>query len=126
MTVKSDKFPVADDITFFKVGKNLYEAKTIPVSVGFSTLLGKEFAINNQAEYFELGTNPVLNTAVSLTGGKLFKPEQVNEISDFVISTSERLRLVKEDIGHWFVVAALSVFLIEVCIRRIWEKKNAQ
>ena len=126
VTVKSDKFPVADDITFFKVGENLYEAKTIPVSVGFSTLLGKEFAINNQAEYFELGTNPVLNTAVSLTGGKLFKPEQVNEISDFVISTSERLRLVKEDIGHWFVVAALSVFLIEVCIRRIWEKKNAQ
>jgi hypothetical protein len=121
--VKSDKYPTAQGMSFTRTGENQYQADFMPSQPGFSQILGKNFAVNYEAEYQGLGLNPALEDVVSMSGGKFFKPSDSKEIVSFIRSVSKRTRSEKTTIIWPFILSAAIIFLIEVTIRKIRERK---
>jgi len=118
-TVKSDKFPTSEELDFVKTGDMLYTARFTPHEQGFDVLLGRSYAINYDPEYQKIGFNPELADIVENSRGKLFKPDEMDEIVAHVKSVSRRQITEKEVIVQPLMWAVLLIFLVEVCIRRI-------
>ncbi|MBU0461065.1 MAG: hypothetical protein KJ574_00605, partial [Nanoarchaeota archaeon] len=118
-TVKSDKFPTSDVLEFIKSGDKLYTSKFTPTETGFNELLGAMYAVNYEPEYQSIGFNPALGDIVENSRGKLFKPDEVDKIIEHVKSVSKRRITEKQIIVQPLLWAALLLFLVEVCIRRV-------
>ena len=121
--VKSDKYPTAESISFTRTGENQYMADFIPSQLGFGQILGKSFSVNYEKEYQSLGMNSMLEEVVAMSGGKFFKPTDAKEIVSFIRSVSKRTRSEKTTIVWPFILAAAIVFLIEIGIRKVREKR---
>jgi hypothetical protein len=121
--VKSDKYPSAEGLSFTRTGENQYKAGFIPVQKGFNQVLGKGFAVNYEEEYQSLGMNPRLEEIVSMSGGKFFNPRDSKEIANFVKSVSKRSKVEKTTIVWPFILAAAIIFLIEIGLRKVREKR---
>jgi len=121
--VKSDKYPSAEGLSFTRSGENQYKADFLPTQKGFSQILGKGFAVNYEAEYQYLGMNQRLEQVVTMSGGKFFNPTDSKEIASFVKSVSKRSLTEKTTIVWPFLLAAAIIFLIEICIRKIRERR---
>jgi hypothetical protein len=121
--VKSDKYPVAEGLSFTRVGENQYKADLIPGKAGFNQVLGKSFGVNYEQEYQQLGMNQRLEEVVSVSGGKFFKPTDIKEIVSFVKSVSKRTKVEKTTIIWPFILAAAIIFLIEIGIRKVRERR---
>lgn len=121
--VKSEKYPHAEGLSFTRTGEKQYSAELILEEPGFHQVLGKTFAINYETEYQYLGMNPRLEEVVSMSGGKLFKPSEVKDIIDFVKSASKRSRVKRTTIIWPFLLLAAIIFLIEISIRKIRERR---
>ncbi|MFH0870108.1 MAG: VWA domain-containing protein [archaeon] len=119
--VKSDKYPTADGITFSRSGENQYKTSILAKATGFNQLLGKEYAVNYEQEYQQLGMSPELEGLAAMSGGKVFKPSESKEIVEFVKSVSKRNRTERTTIIAPFILAAAIIFLIELAMRRIRE-----
>ena len=121
--VKSDKYPSAEGLSFTRTGENQYKASFLPSTKGFNQVLGKSFGVNYEIEYQYLGLSPRLEEVVSVSGGKLFKPADTEEIVSFVRSVSKRTKTEKTTIIWPFVLLAAIIFLIEIFIRKIRERR---
>ncbi|MBN2052115.1 VWA domain-containing protein [Candidatus Woesearchaeota archaeon] len=121
--VKSDKYPSAEGLTFTRTGENQYQSDFIPTATGFNQVLGKSFAVNYEKEYQQLGLNPGLESVVAQSGGKLFKPTDSKGIANFVKSISKRSKVERTTILWPFLLAAAIIFLIEITIRKIRERR---
>ncbi|MBT7902934.1 VWA domain-containing protein [Candidatus Woesearchaeota archaeon] len=119
--VKSEKFPKAEGLTFNKIDENKYKAEFVRTKTGFDTLLSKDFGVNYDPEFENIGVSPNLNTVVHATGGKVFKPDQVDKIIKHVKSVSKRSITERTLLTLPFLVLALLLFLLEVVLRRIYE-----
>jgi len=122
--VKSEKFPKAEDLTFYKTGENIYTSKIESSAQGFNEVIGVVYASNYDAEYQKLGINPELQGIVESSNGKIFKSDEHKEIMNHVIKRSERFDIIKKKMMWPFITAALIIFLVEVSIRRIVEQKQ--
>jgi len=121
--VKSDKYPSAEGLTFTRTGENQYSADLIVREKGFNQVLGKSFAINYETEYQLLGMNPRLEEVVSMSGGKVFKPSDIKDMISFVKSASKRTSVERTTIIWPFLLLAVIIFLIEISIRKVREKR---
>ena len=121
--VKSDKYPSAEGLSFTRTGENQYTTELLAADKGFSQVLGKSFAVNYETEYQSLGMNPRLEEVVSMSGGKVFKPSDAKDIVSFVRTASKKSRLERTTIIWPFLLLAVIIFLIEIGIRKIREKK---
>jgi hypothetical protein len=121
--VKSDKYPIAEGLSFTRVGENQYKADLIPGKAGFNQVLGKSFGVNYEQEYQQLGMSQRLEEVVSMSGGKFFKPTDTKEIVSFVKSVSKRTKVEKTTIVWPFILAAAIIFLIEIGIRKVRERR---
>ena len=121
--VKSEKYPVAESISFTRTGENQYMADFIPSQLGFGQILGKSFSVNYEKEYQSLGMNSMLEEVVAMSGGKFFKPTDAKEIVSFIRSVSKRTRSEKTTIVWPFILAAAIIFLIEIALRKVREKR---
>ncbi|MFH1916578.1 MAG: VWA domain-containing protein [Nanoarchaeota archaeon] len=117
--VKSDKRPTAEGYEFYKTDTDMYESEkfTVP-KTGFSQILATTFAVNNEKEYAFIGYNDNLAKITSSTGGKLFKPQDIDEIVDFMRKSSRKTHLKKVSFTWLFVILAIIIFLIEIGIRK--------
>ena len=86
-------------------------------------MLGKTFGVNYEIEYQALGMNPRLEEVVSMSGGKVFKPTETKDIVSFVKSASKRSTVKKTTIVWPFILLAAVIFLIEIGIRKMREKR---
>ena len=86
-------------------------------------MLGKSFAVNYEIEYQNLGMNSRLEEVVGMSGGKIFKPSDTDEIVDFVKSVSKKTKLERTTIIWPFLLLAVIIFLIEIAIRKIREHR---
>lgn len=91
---------------------------------GFFSVLNRDYAVNYNTEYQEIGMNDVLNATASMTNGFGFLPEQVDEIIEHIKEVSRTTITKKKDIRWMFVVVALTLLLIEIFIRRIMLNKR--
>jgi hypothetical protein len=121
--VKSDKYPAAEGLSFTKTGENQYKTDFAVGEKGLHQVLGKSFAVNYETEYQYLGMSSRLEDVVSMSGGKFFKPTDADAIVSFVKSVSKRTKVDKTVIVWPFILAAAIIFLIEIGIRKVREKR---
>jgi len=124
INVISETEPVLNDFTFSKIDKNLYMTSFVPKTVGFHDFFGAVMAVNYKEEYENLGINPELIDVVGVTNGKMFNKDNTTEIIKFVKENSIRKKIDKISYNWIFILTALSIFLIEACIRRIMENRK--
>ncbi|MBW2974826.1 hypothetical protein KY366_03845, partial [Candidatus Woesearchaeota archaeon] len=122
--VISDEKPEYKGLEFSKVDAGLYSAKFMPQKEGFYHILDAVVGVSYNDEYEKIGLNPRLEELVTISGGKVFDPNDIENIRDTVISMSRRSRIETVNYRWPFAIAALIIFLIDVLIRRIRENKN--
>ncbi len=122
LIVKSPVPPKADGLRFFKIGENLYRASIIPEEPGFHTVADAIFGVNYKEEYEKLGFSEELEDITRATGGKLYKPDEMEKFLKDVKSRSIRTIIKKIDLRWPFVVFAIALFLFEVAVRKLSRK----
>lgn len=121
--VRSDSPLKSKELVFSKDGER-YVATFTPSTIGFSTILGTEYAINRPRELDAVGINPELESAVISTGGKVFKPSEDKEIAEFIKKVSKRVHLEQKSVIMSFLISFIILFLIEIAFRRITERRE--
>jgi hypothetical protein len=111
-------------LDFAKSGENYYKATYNADKQGIQNLFGAQMAVNYPLEYENLGLNPELRDLVTVTGGKVFSLNDTDEIIEFVQEKSKRKKMETVHYRWPLIIAALFLFLVEVCIRRIKENRN--
>jgi len=64
-----------------------------------------------------------LRGLVTSTGGEMFKPDQIDKIIQKTRISANRKETQEVSYRWPFVLAALCLFLFEVCVRKLREKK---
>ncbi|HII72333.1 TPA: hypothetical protein HA265_06275 [Candidatus Woesearchaeota archaeon] len=127
IVVRTKKYPKVQGLEFSKIDKDTYRAYYTNTETGFKSVLGAVYGVNYDMEYQYLGFNPDLETLVSATNGKLFQPEQIDEIVEHVKSVSRRVISERTSFRNIFLIAALILIVIEIVGRRIretWFKRH--
>jgi len=124
--IKSSSEPSHDDnqIMFSKIGEDRYFAAFRPNTIGFYNIVDSVIAVNYPKEYQDIGMSPDLEQLVVVSGGAMFEPDDFQGITEKVKSDSKRIAQQKIYFRWPFVIAAMAVFLIEILLRRLLEKRN--
>ena len=121
VNVISREMPKAEELEFAKIDTNFYTAVYTPKDTGYKEILGATFAVDYNDEYANLGSSPEFLSLVEKTGGKIFEPENINGIVEFVKAKSKRIKIDSTDYRWPFAIMAMLLFLIEIGIRRYRE-----
>ena len=124
INVISETEPVLEGFSFSKITKNLYRASFVPKTTGFHDFFDGVMAVNYKIEYENLGINPEMIDLVSITNGRIFNKDNRTAIVEFIRENSKRKKIDKISYSWIFILTALSIFLIEACIRRIMENRK--
>ncbi|MBW2972536.1 VWA domain-containing protein, partial [Candidatus Woesearchaeota archaeon] len=119
MIVRTKTFPKVKGLEFSKVDKNTYRAYYVNDNLGFKSVLGAIYGVNYDWEYQSLGFSPELGTLVSSTNGRVFEPDQVDEIVEHVKSVSRRVVSERTSFRVLFIIAALVLLTLEIVLRRV-------
>ena len=92
--------------------------KFVITTPGVATVLNTQFAVNSEKEYLFVGMNPDLKTITASTGGKVFKPNDLDGIVEFVKQSSKKKELKKVFFTWPFLVLAILLLLVEIFIRK--------
>ncbi len=125
INVISETEPVLEGFLFSKITKNLYRASFVPKTTGFHDFFDASMAVNYKREYEQLGINPELIDLVSITNGRIFNKDNTTAIVEFIKENSKRKKIDEKSYTWILGLTALSIFLIEVCIRRIMENRKS-
>ncbi|MBI4155572.1 VWA domain-containing protein [Candidatus Woesearchaeota archaeon] len=122
--VRSPEQPVSKDVAFYKTDKNEYTGSKRIDKTGFHSILTATFAVNYESEYANLGYNPQLDAAVKTTNGEFFNAKDIPGIIKAIKSQSKRVENRKVYFRWPFLVLALLLFLLDILVRRIFERKQ--
>ena len=121
--VISKDLPKHEGLFFAKADTNTYNAEFNADNPGFYNFLGADAAVNYNTEYANLGIHKDFINLINSTGGSVFQKDDLDEIIDFVIEKSRRIKIESTNFVWPFALIALILFLIEIVIRRLWENK---
>ncbi|MBW3014352.1 VWA domain-containing protein [Candidatus Woesearchaeota archaeon] len=124
VVVKKSTKPETELIELSKIDEDIYSGVFTPTATGFVDILGTTIGVNYNTEFRDVGLNPELEETVVSTGGKMLNPEDIKEIVEHIKITSKRIKTENVFYRWPFLMAALIIFLIEVCLRRIIENRN--
>ena len=121
-----------EDITLKQIDVDMFSGRVVPKRRGFYRVkavssLGEDtdaIAVDIPEEYRKLGVNSEeLSTIAGLTHGKTYNSSEINrlekDILDYVREGSFRDILQKMPLQIYFIAAALSLFFLDVFMRRI-------
>lgn len=106
-------------VEFESSAGNTYVFGFTPQSPGFGTVCNVPYAVNTQSETWRVGESQRLADAVHVTGGDIFRPDQVEEIVERIRTVSTRVTVEKTELRNPFIALAVILFLIEIFIRRL-------
>jgi len=118
--VRSDKIPKSD-LDFSKISQDIYISTFYPEKEGISEILGAKFAVNYNDEYLQVGMNSEFKSLVRLSNGKVFDKDDINNIVEEIKTVSKRTKIESVNYRWPFIIAALTLLLIEIIIRRLKE-----
>ncbi|MFB6284734.1 MAG: VWA domain-containing protein [Halobacteria archaeon] len=123
VTFKGESPPAIDGMNFRKVDTKTYQTTIRPTKRGFNEIPGTNviYGVNYPKELSGFGLKPSYPNAITVSGGKMFKPGQSKKIAEAVRS---RKTAKEEQVVNYSwapLVAALLIYLLEVLIRRIYE-----
>lgn len=108
-------------LQFEKTGEKQYHTLIYPNSAGFHNLSGYTIAVNERSEYRNTGNNELIPGIITGAGGQVYNISELERlISDNTFAKTGRVRKVVY-LEPVFLLAALSLYSIEVVIRRIME-----
>ena len=116
--------PQIEGFTFSKVDAGKYTSTLAPESAGFVKIQNAYVGINSPEEYFKLGISKELQDLVTVSGGQVFNPNNVEQIRDAIVSMSRRVKLETVTYRLPAIIAALLLLLIDILFRRIRESKR--
>lgn len=119
--VLADKAPEVKGLEFAKVDAGLYSASFRPVEEGFFSILGGSVAVSYADEYQRLGFNQELEELVTLSGGYMFDPNDVEAMKTALFSLAKRVKMEVVNLRFPFIIIALLLVLADILIRRIRE-----
>jgi uncharacterized membrane protein len=122
--VISNALPIDDTLTFSKVGEKAYTSSFTPKKTGFEQLLNAVVAVNYNRELSAVGINSELQSLVATSKGEFFKPDDIPSIVQKVKSDARRMETTKTSYAWILALAALSILMIELTIRKIAENRN--
>lgn len=123
ITIRSKQVPEAEGVTFYKIDEDTYSGSILPEQIGFQSASGAVFAVNYESEFENLGMNRELDSITGSTGGRIFDPDDIDEIVDHAKSKAKRVVNDKSYYRWPFVTLAIIIFLLEIFIRRIVRKE---
>lgn len=103
--------------------ENLYTGELEPEETGFRSFNGNTYAYNYNKELQQIGYSENLKEFVESTGGKVYSPDQTEEIKEDVKNFSNKKVTRKKSVADYFIIAALLIFLSEVGYRKVRGKK---
>jgi hypothetical protein len=112
-------------LAFDRSSGDVYIFTFTPVKIGFGTACQVPYAVNSPSENWRVGQSSMLSTAVGITGGAEFSPDQVEEIVEQIKTVSTRITVEKTEVRNPLIVLAMCIFLLEIFIRRIGSRKQA-
>jgi uncharacterized membrane protein len=110
-------------LTFERSSGDTYIFAFTPTKPGFGTACSIPYAVNSESEHWKVGINSDLQNAVGITGGSSFTADQVDEIVERIKTVSTRVTTQQTEIRNPFIALAIIIFLIEIFIRRLTNKK---
>ena len=118
------KVPVNGDckdtpLQFERSSGDSYLFSFTPKTIGFGTACNVPYAVNNPPELWRVGINEDLKTAVGVTDGGVFEPEQVDKIAERIKTVSKKVTVEKTELRNPFLLIAVMLFLLEIFIRRL-------
>lgn len=125
IVVRSEQTPSSDLVEFKKVDVGVYKGVFTPTETGFFSFAGAEVAVSYPDELRQIGMNQNLRNLVMTTGGEMFKPDQIEEIIQKTKVSANRKETQEVSYRWPFVLGALCLFLLEICVRKLQEKKIA-
>ncbi|MBI5398350.1 VWA domain-containing protein, partial [Candidatus Woesearchaeota archaeon] len=117
--VKAGAFPIVSGLVFSKIDKDTYAANLKNDRVGIFGVLHASYGVNYHQEYETLGFNAQFKSTVRSTGGKVFKPSEVEDIIEHIKNVSKRSVIEQVSFRFEFLLAALAILLVEMIVRRI-------
>ncbi len=112
ITVKSDTLPQGE---FYEEDKGIYKGNFYANETGLIEILGTRAGVNYKKEYLYLGIDSNLEQILQVTGG-----EVIEEDFDDSLKSMTKVETIKtKDLSWYFVLAAISLYLLEILIRRL-------
>ncbi|MBC5792462.1 MAG: hypothetical protein H8Z69_00320 [Nanohaloarchaea archaeon] len=99
-------------------GEDLYSAEVEPETTGFHSFQEKVYAYSYNPEIKQVGLNKDNLDVVQNTGGNVYTPDEKQSIVEDLKSFSDRKVQKQKNLGDYFIIAALLVFLSEVGYRK--------
>jgi len=106
-------------LSFERSSGDIYLFSFTPSKSGFGTVCNVPYAVNNPPEGWRVGASDNLATAVGITGGAMFDPEDVDKIAERIKTVSMRVTVEKTEMRNPFIILAVALFLLEIFIRRL-------
>jgi len=124
VTVQSDSQPVIDQASIQRTGENQYAVTLTPDKTGIMYLGDYGIAVNYPLEYRDLGFNPDLPKEIMGNGGRVFTEKEAG-LSLIEEARMKNQRTVQDRVSKrdLLLLAALTIFLVEVIGRRLREIK---
>jgi hypothetical protein len=119
VTYRGSNRPSVDGVEFRQAGANTYRATVTPTRTGFASILGAEYAVDAHPEYTAFGIDPELRQVVESTGGRTFAPSEAAAIASFARERARQVREVRRSWTWLALLAALTLFGVEVLVRRV-------
>ena len=122
VTVHADKMPELLDFVFIKTDDNEYTTEYYPVRKEFRDFFGYKQAVNCPYEYMNLGMNPHFLNLVrkgTYKKGEIFRLDEIENMVEKIKKDSVMIEPLTIYMRWPFVLIALALFMIEICIRRI-------
>lgn len=117
--LKSSIRPGFKTINFIKFDEDMYKAIIPANETGFFDLGEVIYAVNYNNEYLHPAISPSMENIVKTTGGKVFNPENVDDIIAYIKTSSKKEVYQNINIAWIFALIALLLYVGEVCYRRI-------
>ncbi len=106
-------------VEFLSSAGDSYTFTFTPQKQGFGTVCGIPYAVNENSEFWSVGQNQDLMTAVQITEGKSLDFDKVDEIVEQIKTVSSRITVQKTEVRTPFLAIGLILFLLEIFIRRL-------
>ncbi len=123
--VKGDRLPEVDNLKFSRNSDGTYSATLFPEETGFFSIENDEYSVNYNSEFDNIGMNSQLEELVSLSGGHMFEEsDNINSVLDY-LKEKKNIATVEKELFIWPLISlAMIIFVIDVWIRTVSERKS--
>ncbi|MBI2138011.1 VWA domain-containing protein [Candidatus Woesearchaeota archaeon] len=125
ITMVSSSMPEIKGLDFVKTDVGLYSAVFRPEEEGFFSVGDALTGVSYPLEYRKLGQSPDLEELVTVSGGYLFNPDDIEGMKEKMVSLSRRVTQETFNFRVPLIVLSVLLFLIDIFFRK-WRENRVR